>query len=72
MVHGIVAGHGFTDGNKRTALYLMELLIQRSGFELIEDNDLEVADVITSVARGDMDYDELAHWFRDRIVRLSD
>lgn len=50
----------------------MELLIQRSGFELIEDNDLEVADVITSVARGDMDYDELAHWFRDRIVRLSD
>ena len=28
----------FDDGNKRTALYLLELLVRRSGYELIADD----------------------------------
>ena len=59
MVHGIVSNHGFADGNKRTALYLVELLVQRSGYEFVE-NDEVVADTITGVARGEIGYAELA------------
>ena len=71
MVHGIVSNHGFADGNKRTALYLVELLVQRSGYEFVEDDEV-VADILTGVARGDTDYDELAAWFRARLVRPAE
>lgn len=70
MVHGIVSNHGFADGNKRTALYLVELLVQRSGYEFVEGDDV-VADTITSVARGETGYEELAEWFRPRLVRFG-
>lgn len=56
------------DGNKRTALYLVELMVQRSDYEFVED-DMEIVDTITSVARGETSYEELAEWFRERLVR---
>ena len=71
LVHGIVSNHGFADGNKRTALCLVELLVQRSGYEFIEDDEV-VAETITSVARGELSYEELAEWFRERLSRPGD
>ena len=70
LVHGVATNHGFADGNKRTSLYLVELLLQRSGYELVED-DLAIADTIVAVAAGDMDYEALAQWFRERVVRAA-
>lgn len=63
-----MSNHGFVDGNKRTAVYLVELLAVRSDYSLIED-DLILADVITSVATGEMRYEELVEWFKKRLVR---
>lgn len=40
----------------------------RSDYSLIED-DLILADVITSVATGEMRYEELVEWFKKRLVR---
>ena len=71
VVHGIVSNHGFADGNKRTALYLVELLALRSGYEFAEDDEV-IADTITSVARGETDYEDLVEWFRPRLVRLGE
>ena len=68
LLHSVVCNHGFVDGNKRTALYLVELLAERSGYELVE-GDAETVEVILSVARGDIEYQELAAWFGERIVR---
>ena len=70
LLHGIVTNHGFSDGNKRTALYLVVLLVTRSGYEFTED-EMIVADLITSVAQGETGYDELADWFKQRLVRIS-
>lgn len=70
LLHGIVTNHGFSDGNKRTALYLVELLAERSGYKFVED-DMVIADTITSVAQGETGYDELADWFKPRLVRVS-
>ena len=70
VVHGIVSNHGFADGNKRTALYLVELLALRSDYEFVEDDEV-IADTITSVARGETDYEDLVEWFRPRLVRLG-
>ena len=70
LVHGIVSSHGFVDGNKRTALYLVELFLRRSGYRLAED-DMAIADTIVAVAAGEMDYEALARWFRERVVRAA-
>ena len=66
LVHGLVTNHGFVDGNKRTAVYLMELLAVRSGYRLAEE-DLVLADTVTAVACGDCGYEELALWFEARL-----
>ena len=66
--HAIVCNHGFADGNKRTSLYLVELLVQRSGYEFVEDDDV-IADMVVSVARSDTGCEDLAEWFRERLVR---
>lgn len=72
LLHGIISNHGFTDGNKRTALYLVELWIQRIGFQFIETGDEEFIGIITSVAQADVHYDDLTEWFRTRVIRLDD
>ena len=66
----MISNHGFADGNKRTALYLVELLAQRSGYEFVEDDEV-VADALTAVARGAVGYEDLADWFRERLVRMD-
>ena len=71
LAHGLVSSHGFVDGNKRTAFYVVELLINRSGYDLVEQQE-KIAELLVDVARGDMDVDELACWFRERIVRSKD
>ena len=63
-----MSNHGFVDGNKRTALYLVELLAVRSDYSLIED-DVILADVMMRVATGEMRYEELVEWFKKRLVR---
>lgn len=70
LLHGVVSSHGFVDGNKRTALYLVELMVERSGYEFIED-DIAVVEMVVSVARGKIGYEELADWFKQRLVRVQ-
>ena len=41
----------------RTALYLVELLVQRSGYDFVEG---VIADTIVSVARSETGYEDLA------------
>ena len=52
VLHGFVANHGFTDGNKRTALLLTELVISRSGYELVLDPESPIDDLVVDVASG--------------------
>ena len=70
LLHGNISSHGFVDGNKRTALYLVELMVERSGYEFVED-DMAVVEVITSVARGETTYEYLSGWFRERLIRAQ-
>lgn len=63
----MVKNHGFADGNKRTALYLLELLVRRSGYTLLERDEVLV-EIVTEIANGTIGYDFLVEWFRDRLV----
>lgn len=69
LLHGIVRNHGFTDGNKRTALLLTLLLIERSGYDLEIGSGERIDDMVVAVADGEMALADLVDWFRDRLRR---
>ncbi len=69
LLHGVVANHGFTDGNKRTAWLLVALLIDRSGYRLDIPDTERIDDMVVDVAAGRMDMAALVVWFGDRLVR---
>ncbi|MXZ05620.1 MAG: type II toxin-antitoxin system death-on-curing family toxin [Rhodothermaceae bacterium] len=70
LIHAIISNHPFVDGNKRTALYLTELLLQRSGYEL-DVVDLELFSKFVLVAKGEMDYHGLREWLKTVINPLA-
>ena len=63
LVEGVVRNHGFADANKRTSLYLVELLIQRSGYRLTAPDE-DIVETIVAVADGRTAYPDLAQWFK--------
>ncbi len=71
LMEALVKNHGFTDGNKRTALIVTELLIRRSGYRLLLQPDEKVDDVIVDLAMNAIEFDDLAHWFRARLTRVE-
>ncbi|EEW23965.1 type II toxin-antitoxin system death-on-curing family toxin [Rhodobacter ferrooxidans] len=68
-LHSLVGNHGFVDGNKRTAWLLVEILIDRSGYFLNIPDDEPIDDLVVAVATGQIDFDALTLWFKDRLVR---
>lgn len=71
LLHGMATSHGFTDGNKRTALLLTHMLIDRSGYELaIDDPDVvneEIENLILGTVTGEVTEPEIEDWFRVRL-----
>lgn len=75
LVESLVGNHGFADGNKRTAVILLNLLLERSSYRLKSPEDptksiqQEVEEMILAIARGQLSFDELVRWFGRRLVR---
>ena len=73
LVESMVRNHGFADGNKRTTVFLLQLLIKESGYRLRPfqeqgEINLEVEDMILGVARNEISFDDLVLWFERRIA----
>ena len=69
-MHALVQNHGFTDGNKRTALLTTDLLIRRSGYRVRLHGGEQVDDIVVMVAEGNLAFDKLVIWFKVRLVRV--
>jgi death on curing protein len=65
--YGLARNHPFLDGNKRTALVVMETFLVLNGFEIAADN-AEVVTVMLSVAAGEVSEDDLVLWLRSQLV----
>ncbi len=74
LAFGIARNHPLVDGNKRAAaLGLMTVLLLNG--KRLDATQLEVVDVFQSLADGQLDELELAHWVRERLIedlRYSD
>lgn len=70
LLQSVAGNHGFTDGNKRTAWILVEILIARSGYFLDIPDDEPIDDLVVGVVSGEISFDALADWFETRLVRV--
>ena len=74
LTESMVRNHGFADGNKRTTVFLLQLLLEESGYRLTAlqepgEIQVEVEKMILSVARSELSFDDLVRWFENRIVK---
>jgi death-on-curing protein len=73
LVESVANNHGFVDGNKRTALILLVLLLAKSGYRLApvagENLNQAVEQMIVSVARRKMNKIQIINWLKPRIRR---
>ena len=65
---GIARNHPFADGNKRTAWVMARLFLKLNGVEIRFDK-ADAIRAMLALAGGDLPEEELADWFRARILR---
>jgi death-on-curing protein len=68
LMHSLVMNHSFVDGNKRIGVTAAELFLRLNGYRL-DAGDPELEELTVNVAKGDLDVEALAIWFRQRISR---
>lgn len=64
---GLARNHPFVDGNKRTAAVVSETFLDLNGWTL-NASDAELVVAFMALAAGNLSEEELADWFRQRIV----
>jgi death on curing protein len=62
--------HPFIDGNKRVAFVLMDIFLQKNGWEIISSEE-EAYTVMISLASGKLSKAQLVSWLKDHTARLS-
>jgi death-on-curing protein len=65
--YGLLRNHGFADGNKRTAWVIARLFLADNGY-LLRFDPAEAVRTVEAVAAGTLGEEQLAEWFRRRIV----
>ena len=70
LTESMVGNHGFADANKRTTVILLHLLLEQSGYRLRASAVREaVQEMILSVARSELSFNDLVRWFEGHIVK---
>ena len=60
----------FVDGNKRTAWIMARLFLMANGVEIAFDK-VDATNTVIALAAGEVSEDELADWFRQRVVAVG-
>jgi death-on-curing protein len=68
LMHSLVMNHPFVDGNKRIGASAAELFLELNRYRLAAADE-ELEEITLTVARGELDAEALAIWFRQRISR---
>ena len=65
--YGLVRHHGFSDGNKRTAWVVARVFLADNDIQLAF-SEIDAIHTMQAVASGTLDEQQLAVWFRQRMV----
>lgn len=66
--YGLARNHGFSDGNKRTAWVVARVFLADNDVHL-KFSEIDAIRAMESVASGSLDEQQLADWFRLRMVQ---
>lgn len=69
LMHSLVLNHPFVDGNKRAGAGSAELFLMVNGWALVA-SDIDMEALTLDVAKGDVEVEALAIWFRQRLRPL--
>jgi len=61
LMHSLIHNHPFVDGNKRTAITAMGILLELNGYELAASNEAALT-FTRRVLREKMELEEMASW----------
>jgi len=61
ILESIILNHPFIDGNKRTAFFLCEALLENSGFTINTTAQITY-DFLVAISTGDLDFDGIVTW----------
>jgi death-on-curing protein len=68
LMHSLVMNHAYVDGNKRVGAHAAILFFALNGYQT-DITAKELEQITLTVARGEMDAEPLAIWFRQRVTR---
>jgi death on curing protein len=75
LVESLACHHGFVDGNKRTALFMLNLLLRRSGYYLRAASqqrlNIDVEAMILALVEHRMSLDDVVAWLEQRIASIE-
>ncbi len=71
LMHSLAVNHPFVDGNKRVALAGAQLMLLAHGAR-VHATQKELEELTLSTARGELESESLAIWFRQRLVALDE
>jgi death-on-curing protein len=66
----VCRNHPFIDGNKRVAFILMDIFLQKNGWEIVADEE-EAYSMMMDLASGKLAKAQLASWVKEHSTRLS-
>jgi death-on-curing protein len=74
LVESMATNHGFVDGNKRTTVILMHLLLSKSGYKLDsfgirQGVNKEIEELVLDVVEHRVNFEGIVEWFKARIVK---
>ena len=74
-MEAIVRNHGFVDGNKRTSVLLLLLLLERSGYGLPrlrrDSTSRELEELVVGLADRTCTFDDACTWLKNEIERVQ-
>lgn len=75
LVQSLASNHGFMDGNKRTALLMMNLLLLQSGYSLRGGSEqqinTDVEAMLLDLVEHRMSFDAVVAWLELRIAPIG-
>lgn len=73
LLQSLIRNHGFVDGNKRTALLCVLLLVDRSGWQFSSERKVKdhFERLVVRVANDNLPFEEIEAWFERRIRRSA-
>ena len=71
LLQGIIKGHPFVDGNKRTAFGLMEVFLESNGYKVTLDTT-EGFEFLVGVGAGRVSEGEVEDWIARHLTELRE